>query len=63
MDAVLTKSDFIAAKACAKKLHYRKLKYPVSDEGSEFREMLAQGGHLLGKIAQLLHEGLSLIHI
>jgi len=57
MDAVLTKSDFIAAKACAKKLHYRKLKYPVSDEGSEFREMLAQGGHLLGKIAQLLHEG------
>lgn len=55
MPTYLTKSDFVAAQTCATKLYYRKHKYPRNDADNEFLQMLAEGGYLVGKLAQLLY--------
>src|SRR5579859_5420406 len=53
----LSKSDFKIASSCAKKLVYKKLSYDTLNDENEFVEMLAQGGHLVGKYAQLIYRG------
>lgn len=54
---MLSKSDFKIASSCPKKLIYKKQSYNTSADGSEYLEMLAQGGHIVGKYAQLLYPG------
>jgi len=53
----LSKSDFKVASGCITKLYYRKNKYPSATEGNEFMELLAEGGYMVGKLAQLLYPG------
>jgi hypothetical protein len=50
---MLSKSDFKIASSCAKKLVYKKAGYPTANDGNEYMEMLAQGGHVIAKYAQL----------
>lgn len=58
---VLTKSDFKLANDCLKKLWYKKQGYPSSNDGNEYMDMLADGGFMVGKMAQLLYpEGILL---
>ena len=52
---MLSKSDFKIASTCAKKLVYKKSSYETMNDGNEYLEMLAQGGHIIGKYAQLLY--------
>jgi hypothetical protein len=52
----LTKSDFKAARECATKLFYRKLGYPSRLKNDEYLKFLADGGYMVERIAQLLHE-------
>lgn len=49
----LSKSDFILASSCPKKLHYKKQAYPSNSTDNEFLQMLAEGGYVVGKLAQL----------
>jgi hypothetical protein len=51
----LSKSDFQLASSCAKKLVYKKKRYPTSNDTNEYMEMLAQGGYVIGKMATLLY--------
>lgn len=53
----LSKSDYKLACSCPKKLYYKKQKYPSNLEQNEFMKMLAEGGYVVGKLAQLLHPG------
>jgi len=53
----LSKSDFKIASSCAKKLVYKKLSYDTLNDENEYLEMLAQGGHIVGKYAQLMYPG------
>lgn len=53
MENLLTKSDFLVALECPTKLYYKKLGMPTSDDGNEFRNMLAESGYAVGKMAQL----------
>lgn len=53
----LSKSDFKIAQSCATKLFYKKHGYPMSTEENEYLLMLADGGYMVGKMAQLLYEG------
>ena len=53
----LSKSDFKIASSCPKKLVYKKASYDTMNDGNEYIEMLAQGGHIVGKYAQLLYPG------
>ncbi len=53
----LSKSDFKAARECSSKLYYRKNKYPNSKQDDEFMQLLAEGGFMVGKLAQLLFPG------
>lgn len=55
MSADLTKSDFKAARECAAKLYYRKRRYPSLQDEDDFLQLLAEGGFIVGKMAQLLH--------
>ncbi len=58
---MLSKSDFIIASTCSKKLVYKKLNYKTKNDENEFLEMLAQGGHIIGKYARLLYpEGIEI---
>lgn len=50
----LSKSDFKIGQNCLKKLWYKKQKYPSTDAGNEYLEMLADGGYMVGKMATLL---------
>ncbi len=50
----LSKSDFQLASTCSKKLVYKKAKYPTSNDTNEYMEMLAQGGYIVGHMANLL---------
>ncbi len=50
----VSKSDFKAARECPAKLFYRKNKYPNLKEDDEFLGLLAEGGFMVGKMAQLL---------
>lgn len=53
----LSKSDFKIDSNCAKKLHYKKQKYPSSLEGNHFMMMLAKGAYIVGKLATILYSG------
>ena len=57
----LTKSDFLTARSCPSKLYYKKHKYPNTLIEDEYLEMLADGGYMVGKLAQLLYpDGISI---
>ena len=49
----LTKSDFKIARTCSTKLYYRKLGFPTVADDNEYMQMLAEGGYMVGKLAQL----------
>ncbi len=53
----LSKSDFKTAMDCPTKLWYKKHGYPTLMDNNEYMEMLADGGYMIGKMAQLLYEG------
>lgn len=50
---MLSKSDFQIASTCSKKLVYKKASYETMNDANEYMEMLAQGGHIVAKYAQL----------
>ena len=49
----LSKSDFELASSCPKKLVYKKASYLTKNDSNEYLEMLAQGGYIVSKYAQL----------
>lgn len=49
----LSKSDFKVAQTCPAKLYYKKKGYPSHLE-NEYMELLAEGGYMVGELAQLL---------
>ena len=51
----LSKSDFKVARQCATKLYYRKLRYPSTVDDDPYMELLADGGFMVGKFAQILY--------
>lgn len=51
----LSKSDFKMARSCFTKLHYFKNNYPNILENDEYLKLMAEGGYMIGKIAQLMH--------
>lgn len=51
----LSKSDFKIASTCPKKLVYKKASYLTKNDSNEYMEMLAQGGYIVGKFAQLIY--------
>lgn len=54
MNTYLSKSDFKVARTCATKLFYKKSRYPSALDDDTYMEMLAEGGFMVGKFAQLL---------
>ena len=50
---MLSKSDFQIASTCSKKLVYKKASFETMNDANEYMEMLAQGGHIIAKYAQL----------
>lgn len=48
----VSKSDFKAARECPTKLYYRKNNYPNINQEDEFLQLLAEGGFMVGKMAQ-----------
>ena len=50
---MLSKSDFKIASTCTKKLVYKKASFETMNDANEYMEMLAQGGHIIAKYAQL----------
>ena len=55
MQNTLTKSDFLVAQECPSKLYYKKLGMPTSDDQNDYIRLLADGGFMVGKMAQLLY--------
>jgi hypothetical protein len=53
MKPYLSKSDFKVASSCATKLFYKKNRYPTTLDDDPFMELLADGGFMVGKFAQL----------
>jgi hypothetical protein len=53
----LSKSDYKLACSCPKKLQYKKNGYPSNLQTNEFMKMLAEGGYVVGKLAQLIYPG------
>ena len=51
----LTKSAFKAGRSCPTKLYYYRAKYPSLLNDNPYLEFLADGGHIVGKLAQLLY--------
>ncbi len=51
----LSKSDFAIGRSCPTKLYYLKNKYPNTIEDDEYLELMAEGGYMIGKMAQLLY--------
>lgn len=56
MNNFLSKSDFQLASTCSKKLVYKKLNYPTTNDSNEYMELLAQGGYIIGTMAKLYFE-------
>ena len=57
----LSKSDFKVAQTCPTKLYYKKNNYPNALNENEYMQMLADGGYLIGHIAQMMFpEGIDL---
>jgi hypothetical protein len=52
---MLSKSDFKLASTCCKKLIYKKASFKTMNDENEYLEMLAQGGHVIAKYAQLIY--------
>lgn len=52
---MLSKSDFKIASTCCKKLVYKKTSFETKNDTNEYLEMLAQGGHIISKYAQLTY--------
>jgi hypothetical protein len=50
----LTKSDFKTAQECATKLFYKKQGMPQASDTNEYLRLLADGGYMVHKMAQLL---------
>lgn len=50
---MLSKSDFQIASSCSKKLVYKKAAFETMNDANEYMEMLAQGGRIVAKYAQL----------
>jgi CRISPR/Cas system-associated exonuclease Cas4 (RecB family) len=58
----LSKSDFKVAQTCSTKLFYKKHKYPSLKDTNDYLSLLADGGFMIGKLAQLLYpEGKEII--
>jgi len=53
--AYLSKSDFKVAQSCITKLYYKKMRYPTPATDDGYLELLAEGGYMVGKLAQLLY--------
>ena len=53
----LSKSDFKIAQTCAAKLYYKKHGFPTLTDENEYMAMLADGGYMVGLMAQLLYPG------
>lgn len=53
---LLTKSAFKIARSCPTKLYYYRSNYPSTNETNAYLEFLADGGHIVGKLAQLLFQ-------
>lgn len=53
----LSKSDFKVAQDCPAKLWYKKQNFPSAFDNNEYMLMLADGGYMVGKMAQLLYAG------
>ncbi len=53
MGNYLSKSDFKVARDCATKLFYKKNRYPTTLDDDGYMELLADGGFMVGKFAQL----------
>jgi len=51
----LSKSDFHLASTCPKKLVYKKQFYPTTNDTNDYMEMLAKGGYVIGKMANLIY--------
>lgn len=57
----LSKSDFQLATTCSQKLLYKKRGYPTAHDTNEYMQMLAQGGYLIGHMANMLYpEGIEI---
>lgn len=52
---MLSKSDFKIASDCPKKLIYKKASFETMNDGNEYMEMLAKGGYVVSKYAQLMY--------
>lgn len=56
-----SKSDFKVAQSCPSKLYYKKQKYPSQKDNNDYLALLADGGFMIGKLAQLLYpEGIEI---
>ncbi len=53
----LSKSDFKVARNCLTKLYYKKLGYPTILDDDSYMQSLADGGFMVGKLAQLQYPG------
>ena len=49
----LSKSDYKVARSCPAKLYYKKLRYPTILDDDPYMTSLADGGFMVGKLAQL----------
>src|SRR5581483_3065867 len=49
----LSKSDFKIARTCPAKLYYKKLRYPTILDDDPYMASLADGGFMVGKLAQM----------
>ena len=57
----LSKSDYKVAHDCYTKLYYKKKNYPSVNDTDEYLRFLAQGGYMVGKLAQLYYpEGIEI---
>lgn len=52
----LSKSDFKLASDCPQKLLYKKAGYKSMNDENEFLQILAEGGYIVGKMAQVMYE-------
>ena len=57
----LSKSDFLVARSCPGKLYFKKHAFPSVVDEDDYMEMLADGGFMIEKMAQLCYpEGIEI---
>ena len=59
----LSKSDFKIARQCITKLYYKKRRYPNTLEDDPFMQLLAEGGYMVGKLAQINFPGITITNM